>query len=124
MLNATYPKSRSKARQKLLDTAEKIGLVEILETMERPRRVIWINFLIGTMRGLGFLLGTMIVVAILVWMFKILGGVPLIGEWVRNGADFIRENADLSSFTKQTEISIPTSAIPDNMTLDLADISK
>ena len=91
-------------------------LLSALENFQRPGRLLWLNFLVGTMRGLGFLVGTMVVIAALVWIFRILGGMPLIGEWILRGIDFVRENADLSlipSASSVNELHLESAATAD-----------
>jgi|GEM_PF-716240 hypothetical protein len=62
------------------------------------KRILWINFLVGTARGLGFIVGTVIVLAVLTFFIsQVLSEIPWIGESFRWLDDWLRENIDTYS---------------------------
>jgi len=79
-------------REAGLNYFRKKELEEFRNYLHSPWRIIWANFLAGTMRGLGFLLGAAIVLAVLGFILKsVLVNIPIVGdffeavnEWIRN----------------------------------------
>lgn len=62
-------------------------LEEYITYLRAPWRVFTANFLAGLARGLGFMLGATVLVAILVALFAWLATMPFVGEWFRWMAD-------------------------------------
>ena len=75
--------------EKLTRTMEKTRIAEYVDYLERPVRLLWINFLIGIARGLGGTIGLAIVIGLLVVILQnlLLLNLPIISDSV---ADFIR----------------------------------
>lgn len=68
------------------------GFREYVDYMGRPWRSFWFNLLIGIARGLGFVIGATVVVAIVVWVIsRILAQLPFVGEFFETLADFLSE---------------------------------
>ena len=63
---------------------EKMKLVEYLSHLNRPKRIIWVNFLSGLARGFGSAIGFIILGAIAIYILQqiMLSNVPAIGEFV------------------------------------------
>ncbi|MBI2638600.1 hypothetical protein HYW83_03350 [Candidatus Peregrinibacteria bacterium] len=67
---------------KILEKLKKVELQEFTNYLHSPWRIFWANFLAGTARGLGFLIGaTLIITVIGLLITKILGNIPLVGEF-------------------------------------------
>lgn len=70
---------------RLLKIAQKLSRVELREFtnyLHSPWRIVWSNFLAGTARGLGFLVGAAIVLAVIGYLLKnILSKVPIVGDF-------------------------------------------
>ena len=75
--------------EKLTRTMEKTRIAEYVDYLERPVRLLWINFLIGIARGLGGTIGLAIVIGLLAVILQnlLLLNLPIISDSV---ADFIR----------------------------------
>ena len=75
--------------EKLTRTMEKTRIAEYVDYLERPVRLLWINFLIGIARGLGGTIGLAIVIGLLAVLLQnlLLLNLPIISDSV---ADFIR----------------------------------
>ena len=75
--------------EKLTRTMEKTRIAEYVDYLERPVRLLWINFLIGIARGLGGTIGLAIVIGLLAVILQnlLLLNLPIISNSV---ADFIR----------------------------------
>lgn len=75
---------------KLASWLEARNIEDFLDIRNRPWKLIWLNFIIGLSRGVGFLLGATFVGAILIYALKViihkLGGMPWLGE---QAADFL-----------------------------------
>lgn len=69
----------------LLTRLDASGIAEYVKLSQRTGRILWLNFLSGVARGLGFTIGTTLVLAIL---YKILSriismNIPYITEWLQ-----------------------------------------
>ena len=110
--NAYYPKgqasvtvkgSKSKnvahllrQEERLANTLEKIRLGEYISYLNHPRRMLWNNFAVGILRGLGGTLGATLVAGLFILLLKrlVVLNLPVIGgliaeiiKWVNiNGA--------------------------------------
>tara|TARA_B100000315_G_C14495173_1_gene549583 strand:- start:745 stop:1101 length:357 start_codon:yes stop_codon:yes gene_type:complete len=63
--------------------------------LSSPRRILWTNFMSGTAKGLGFVLGTVIILAVATFVVsQILSEIPWIGELFRWTDDWLRENIE------------------------------
>ncbi|GEM_PF-4121326 len=56
------------------------GIVDFLEYLRSPGRILLMNFFAGIFRGLGILIGMTVVTAILIWAIANVVNFPLIGE--------------------------------------------
>lgn len=67
---------------KILEKLKRVELQEFTNYLHSPWRVLWANFLAGTARGLGFLLGVTLVLTVVGFMLtKVLSHVPLVGDF-------------------------------------------
>lgn len=85
--------------QKLIEHLERLRITEYVELMQRPRRVLYINFIAGLARGFGIAVGATVVFALLLELLRrlILLNIPGIGGFIaeiiriidlRNGGGF------------------------------------
>ena len=59
------------------------------------RTIFWTNFLAGTARGLGFVIGTVLVIAVITFLVsQVLSEIPWIGEMFRWMDDWLRSNIE------------------------------
>lgn len=74
------------------------GLFEYTRYLKSPFRIMYTNLLAGMARGLGFVLGATVIVAIVVYIVsKILVDIPVVGtffEWLNQ---VLQENLDKTS---------------------------
>ncbi len=88
-----------KTNQRKQDTSEKMahqlghaGLNEFVQYLRSPWRIIWANLLAGVFRGLGFIIGATVVLAIVVFVLvKVLGSLPFVGEWFQEAGTFLQD---------------------------------
>lgn len=63
-----------------------------LQMIENPKKFLFYNFLSGISRGIGFVLGTTIVLALILWALSHLIVVPVLGDWISNLINYIEQN--------------------------------
>lgn len=68
---------------------EKLRLAEYIEMMEKPRRLLYMNFAMGLVRGFGMAIGFTILAAIVLWSMQrlVVLNLPLVGDFI---ADIVR----------------------------------
>ncbi|MGI6550307.1 MAG: DUF5665 domain-containing protein [Syntrophomonadales bacterium] len=68
---------------------EKMRLAEYIEMMEKPRRLLYLNFMMGLVRGFGMAIGFTLLAAIVLWAMQrlVVLNLPLIGDFI---ADIVR----------------------------------
>lgn len=57
---------------------------EYINFIKSPRKTFFFNFLRGTGFGLGTILGTAVILSLILYVVGLLGGLPIVGEYVRN----------------------------------------
>jgi len=74
-------------KNKQLDAATaaagKVSLNEFVELLNSPKRLAWLNFYTGFIRGLASVIGVAIAIVLLGLAVTYLGGIPLIGEFIQ-----------------------------------------
>lgn len=70
----------------LLQRLDSSGIADYVKLSQRTGRILWLNFLSGVARGLGFTVGTTLVLAV---VYKILSriismNIPYITEWLQH----------------------------------------
>jgi len=75
--------------------AEKVGqsgMDDFARYLRSPWRIIWSNFLAGIFRGLGFVIGATVVLAVAVYVLvQILGNIPVVGEFFQWVGGFVKD---------------------------------
>lgn len=67
---------------KILEKLKRTELQEFTNYLSSPWRILWANFLAGTFRGLGFLLGVALVLTAVGFVLtKVLSQIPVVGEF-------------------------------------------
>lgn len=67
---------------KILEKLKRVELQEFTNYLHSPWRILWANFLAGTARGLGFIIGVAVVLALVGFiMTKVLSQIPVVGEF-------------------------------------------
>ncbi|NLW43613.1 MAG: hypothetical protein GXY92_00345 [Syntrophomonadaceae bacterium] len=63
---------------------EKMKLAEYIEMMENPRRLLYMNFVMGLVRGFGMAIGFTILAALVLWLMQrlVVLNLPLIGNFI------------------------------------------
>jgi hypothetical protein len=68
---------------------DKMRLAEYIDLLEHPRRLLYVNFLVGIARGFGTAIGFTILAAIVVYLMQkiVILNMPIIGSFI---ADLVR----------------------------------
>lgn len=80
--------------EKALYKWEKITVTEYEEYRREKKKVLFFNFLLGVMRGVGFVIGVSIisavVLAILAWLLSKSLNMPIIGRFIATIVDYVK----------------------------------
>ncbi|MGE5421766.1 MAG: DUF5665 domain-containing protein [Ignavibacteriales bacterium] len=81
--NNTLQKLGSKLDE-LSRNMERMRLAEYIDMLDNPRRLLYLNFLMGLARGFGMAIGFTILAAIVVWLLQrlVVLNLPVIGDFV------------------------------------------
>lgn len=83
----------SKALEKAARKIENSGIRDYVEFLSSPWRVFGINFLVGTARGLGLIIGVSMVIALVGYIItQILVDLPIVGEFFTSLYEFLKAN--------------------------------
>ena len=90
--------NKLQAMERLSHFLEKSRLAEYVDLLQRPSRMIWLNFSAGVARGVGFFVGGVIVVGVLIFALKMMlhhvGGMPWIGAQLQEMIQWILDIVD------------------------------
>ena len=67
------------------------GFEDVIKFVKKPWRLIWINFLIGLARGLGFFLGVTILGACILVVLHKMVDFPVIGKYIADIVNAVKE---------------------------------
>ncbi len=77
--------------EKLGRSVESALIDDYINWLGNTKRQIWQSLVRGVFTGLGTVIGATVVVALVVWIMHILGGVPVIGEFLNATGSQIRK---------------------------------
>jgi Zn-dependent membrane protease YugP len=84
-----------------LDAAERaaglVGAEEFVNLLNDRWRFAWLNFRAGIYRGIGLTIGVALIIVLLGWLVTVLGGIPYIGDFVRE----VQQSATAQPTTSQ-----------------------
>ncbi|WP_232510265.1 DUF5665 domain-containing protein [Paenibacillus crassostreae] len=74
---------------KVADQLERSRIAQYTELLHRPWRLIWLNILSGTARGVGIAIGFTFFAATIIYVLQLLGALnlPIVGDYI---ADIVR----------------------------------
>jgi hypothetical protein len=77
----------------LAETLEKMRLAEYIAYLNRPGRLLWINFLVGLLRGLGTALGAGLLAGVAYFMLKriVVLNLPVIGGFIAELSKYVHQ---------------------------------
>lgn len=76
---------------------EKTGIAEYMEMLKRPRRLLWLNFWIGLVRGFGMAIGFTLLAAVVLYLLRhiIALNIPLLGKFVADIVEIVQNELRL-----------------------------
>lgn len=77
--------------EKLGRTIEGMLINDYLDLLGNPRRQLRSAFVRGIFTGLGTVLGATLIVAFVVWVLHMLGGLPVVGEYLQGAGNTIQQ---------------------------------
>lgn len=78
-----------------IDTLKSEEMRDYIRYISSIKSVFWVNFLAGTARGLGFVVGTVVVIALVTFVVsQVLSEIPWVGEMFRWLDDWLKQNLD------------------------------
>ncbi|MBC7076391.1 MAG: hypothetical protein H5T98_10080 [Syntrophomonadaceae bacterium] len=82
---------------RLADSMEKMRLAEYVEMIDRPRRLLYINFLLGVARGFGMAIGFTVLAALVIYLLQklIMFNMPIIGDFIADIVKIVQEQLEL-----------------------------
>lgn len=78
------PSTLSERIEKLSFAIEKMNLAEYTALLQNPRRLLWVNFMAGSARGLGLGIGFAILSAAVLYVLRglMMANLPVIGDYL------------------------------------------
>ncbi len=84
------PDPRTGVNYETLGRAVEQALVrDYVELLHNTKRQVWSSLVRGIFFGLGSVIGATLVVAVLLWFLHTLGGLPVVGEYLRGASQTI-----------------------------------
>ncbi len=79
---------------------EKSRIVEYTELLNRPWRLIWLNLLSGTARGVGIAIGFTFFAATIIYVLQVLGALnlPIIGDYIADIVRIVQRQLELNTY--------------------------
>ncbi len=75
-----------------VDPKNIISLDGVMELIQNPRKLMWVNFKAGFMRGFAGVIGAALAIVLIGFLVAKLGGIPLIGEFLQRIGDAIKSS--------------------------------
>jgi len=84
----------------LAQQMEKSRIAQYTELLHSPWRLIWLNILSGTARGLGIALGFTFFAATIIYVLQVLGALnlPIIGDYIADIVRIVQRQLELKTF--------------------------
>lgn len=77
-------------KYKNIQEQDLVSLDGILEILKDKRKLLWLNFKAGFIRGVGGVLGAAIAIVLIGFLVTKLGGIPVIGEFFKQIGDAVK----------------------------------
>jgi len=90
-VNNKEEKQLADSINKLAKLVERLRDEKYLQMIDNKKKFLWYNFLSGAARGLGFIVGSTILLAFIIWLLTQLLPLPIIGKWIADLINYIQE---------------------------------
>jgi hypothetical protein len=87
----------SESVKALSENIQKMRLAEYLEMLEHPRRLFYINFLLGIARGFGSAIGFTILAGMVLYIMQkiVVLNMPIIGSFIANIVEIVQRELNV-----------------------------
>lgn len=94
-MNALYRLTLNWTRQ-----LEKSRIAEYTELLNRPWRLVWLNLLSGTARGVGIAIGFTFFAATIIYILQLLGALnlPIVGDYIADIVRIVQRQMELNTY--------------------------
>ena len=94
-------KPKESPDKELLKTFEAAGLIDYLEYLQSPKRILWTNLNAGIAKGLGLTLGMSVVIGLAAWVLTMMVRLPIVGEWAQQAQDYMTEFQESTNYSDE-----------------------
>ncbi len=88
-MNDEQEKKLAESVEDLAELVDRLRSETYLQIIDSKRKFLWYNFLTGAAKGLGFIIGSTLLLALFLWVASHLITVPVIGEWAADLINYI-----------------------------------
>ncbi len=84
----------------MADQMEKSRIADYTQLLHKPWRLIWLNLLSGTARGVGIAIGFTFFAATIIYVLQVLGALnlPIIGDYIADIVRIVQRQLELSTY--------------------------
>lgn len=75
---------------KNIENQDLVSLDGILEILKNKRKLLWLNFKAGFVRGFAGVIGAALAIVLIGFVVAKLGGLPVIGEFIKQIGDAVK----------------------------------
>ncbi|MFH0776434.1 MAG: DUF5665 domain-containing protein [Patescibacteria group bacterium] len=80
------------SERRVAEKVSETGLDDFVRYLRSPWQIMWSNFLAGIFRGLGFVFGATVLIAIAIYILvQVLGNVPVVGQFFQSVGGFLKD---------------------------------
>lgn len=94
-------KPKESPDKEMLKTFEASGLVDYMEYLQSPKRILWTNLNAGIAKGLGLTLGMSVVIGLAAWILTMMVQLPVVGEWAQAAQDYMTEFQESTNYSDE-----------------------
>ena len=94
-------KPKQSPDKEILKTFEAGGLVEYMEYLQSPKRIILTNLSAGIAKGLGLSIGMSVVFGLAAWVLTMMVQLPFVGDWAQAAEDYIEAYQERTNYSDE-----------------------
>ena len=94
-------KPKESPDKEILKTFQAAGLVEYMEYLQSPRRIILTNLNAGIAKGLGLTIGMSVILGLAAWVLTIMVQLPVVGEWAQAAEDYMEAYQESTNYSDE-----------------------
>ncbi|WP_442603788.1 DUF5665 domain-containing protein [Paenibacillus sp. KN14-4R] len=95
--NETLLEKLNEKISELAEHMQRLHVADYLQLLNRPRRLIWLNFIGGISKGFGIAVGFTIFTGTVLYLLEVLGslGLPIIGDYITTIVNYVQKELAL-----------------------------